>query len=179
MPVNAEPLNSSRTLTPTDLLAGSQTIHDVVVPRAILAPSVAAIETVETDETGAGCVRVRPLNIATLTLISRAARDNPGLVPLLTIKEALVEPRLTLDQIQQLHVGLVYFLVTRINLLSGLGADGETHADAADSSYGRMHVVLAKHFGWTPEQVSQLTPGQVAVYLAGIEKLLASETVAP
>ena len=37
---------------------------------------------------------------------------------------------------------------------------------------GRTHILLAKHFGWTPEQVGQLTPGQVAVYLAGIEKLL-------
>ena len=40
--------------------------------------------------------------------------------------------------------------------LLGLGAQGK----------------FAKHFGWTPEQVSQLTPGQVAVYLAGIGKLL-------
>ena len=38
-----------------------------------------------------------------------------------------------------------------------------------------MHILLAKHFGWTPEQVSQLTPGQVAVYLAGIDQLLQVE----
>jgi hypothetical protein len=35
--------------------------------------------------------------------------------------------------------------------------------------------LLARHFGWTPEQVSQLTPGQVAVYLAGVAKLLRLE----
>ena len=38
-----------------------------------------------------------------------------------------------------------------------------------------MQILLAKHFGWTPDQVSQLTPGQVAVYLAGVEKLLQLE----
>jgi hypothetical protein len=32
---------------------------------------------------------------------------------------------------------------------------------------------LARHFGWTPQQVSELTPGQVAVYLTGIERLMA------
>jgi hypothetical protein len=29
--------------------------------------------------------------------------------------------------------------------------------------------------GWTPEQVAQLTPTQVMVYLTGIERLLAFE----
>jgi hypothetical protein len=62
-----------------------------------------------------------------------------------------------------------------VNRLSGLAADGATLEDAADSPLGRTHLLLAKHFGWTPEQVSQLTPGQVAVYLAGIEKLLQLE----
>jgi hypothetical protein len=38
---------------------------------------------------------------------------------------------------------------------------------------GETHLQLARHFGWTPAQVAELTPGQVAVYLAGIERLLA------
>jgi hypothetical protein len=115
------------------------------------------------------------LNVATLTLISRAARDDASLVPLLMIKEALVEPALTIEQIRQMHLGLVHFLVSQINLISGLGADGEALEDTVNSPLGRTHILLAKHFGWTPEQVSQLTPGQVAVYLAGIEKLLQLE----
>jgi hypothetical protein len=48
--------------------------------------------------------------------------------------------------------------------------------DAASSSLGRDHILLARHFGWTPEQVAQLTPAQVGVYLAGIEKLLAMDS---
>jgi len=113
--------------------------------------------------------------MATLTLISRAAREDVSLVPLLMIKESLVEPTLTLDQIRQMHVGLVHFLVSQVNKVSGLGADGEALEDTVNSPMGRTHILLAKHFGWTPEQVSQLTPGQVAVYLAGIEKLLQLE----
>lgn len=120
-------------------------------------------------------MRLRPLSVATLTLISRAAREDVSLVPLLMIKESLVEPTLTLDQIRQMHVGLVHFLVSQVNKVSGLGADGEALEDTVNSPMGRTHILLAKHFGWTPEQVSQLTPGQVAVYLAGIEKLLQLE----
>ena len=161
-------------LSAADLLAGSKVVQDVTIPAGILQPEAGNGETREGAMRG-GCVRMRPLSIAVLTLISRAARDDPGLIPLLMIKEAVVEPALTLEQIRQMHVGLVYYLVAQVNRLSGLAADGVTLEDAADSPLGRTHLLLAKHFGWTPEQVSQLTPGQVAVYLAGIEKLLQLE----
>jgi hypothetical protein len=107
-----------------------------------------------------------------LTLISRAAREDSALVPLLMVKESLVEPVLALEQVRRLHVGLIHFLVSQINLISGLTADGQALAETAAAPLGRAHILLARHFGWTPEQVSNLTPGQVAVYLAGIEKLL-------
>jgi hypothetical protein len=161
-------------LSAADLLAGSKVVQDVTIPAAILQPESGNGDVRDGPMRG-GCVRMRPLSIAVLTLISRAARDDPGLIPLLMIKEAVVEPALALDQIRQMHVGLVYYLVTQVNRLSGLAADGATLDDAADSPLGRTHLLLAKHFGWTPEQVSQLTPGQVAVYLAGIEKLLQLE----
>lgn len=170
--MTAESANSPRILTAEDLLAGSQLIHTATIPPAVLAPNLTG-STI--NEAQANCVRLRPLNIATLTLISRASRDDPSLAPLLIIKEALVEPRLSLEQIRQLHVGLVHFLVSQINLISGLSAEGETVDGAVDSSLGRSHLLLARHFGWTPAQVSQLTPGQVAIYLAGLEKLLQSE----
>ena len=117
-------------------------------------------------------MRLRPLSVGVLALISRAAREDAGLVPLLMIKEALVEPVLGLDQVRQMHLGLVHFLIQQINLISGLGPDGESIDNAASSALGETHLLLAKHFGWTPEQVSQLTPAQVAVYLKGIEKLV-------
>ena len=153
-------------LTADDLLVGSKALHEVEIPAAVLTP------TAEIGALRSGCVRMRPLNIAVLMLISRAARDDASLIPLLMIKEAVAEPALTLDQIRQMHVGLVHFLVSQINRISGLDATGATLDEAADSPLGRTHILLARHFGWTPEQVSQLTPGQVAVYLAGVEKLL-------
>jgi hypothetical protein len=178
-------------LSAADLLAGSKALQDVTIPAAVLQPAAlrsgeAGGEDPGSDEPSAdayaprsGCVRMRPLSIAVLSLISRAAREDPALIPLLMIKEAVVEPQLTLDQIRQMHVGLVYYLVEQVNRLSGLAADGATADeavyDAVDSPLGRTHLLLAKHFGWTPEQVGQLTPGQVAVYLAGIEKLLQLE----
>jgi hypothetical protein len=153
-----------------DLLAGSTITHEVRVPREILTPGV---EVLEDDEDR--IVRMRPLNVAVLTLVSRAAREDPSLIPLLMIKESLVEPVLALDQIRQMHAGLVYFLAERVNSISGLGNDNEALEGMANSPLGQTHVLLARHFGWTPEQVSQLTPGQVAVYLAGVAKLLRLE----
>src|SRR5215210_4557168 len=91
-----------------DLLAGSAIIHDVRVPREILRPGAEPLE-----EVGDGIVRMRPLNVAVLTLVSRAAREDPRLIPPLMIKESLVEPVLTLDQIRSMHAGLVHFLAQR------------------------------------------------------------------
>jgi hypothetical protein len=161
------PSGGASTLSAKDLLAGSGVVHDIPVPPEILTPAAQPA-----DGAAPRVVRMRPLSVAVLTLISRAARDDAGLVPLLMIKEALVEPALTLDQIRQLPVGLAHFLVSQANLVSGLDADGETIGQATDTALSQAHVLLAKHFGWTPRQVSRLTPGQVAVYLAGVEKLL-------
>ena len=158
-----------RVLTAQDLLAGSRLIHEIAIPPTVLTPDAADTRAEPM------VVRMRPLTGGTLTLISRAAREDVSLVPLLLIKESLVEPALSLDQVRQLHVGLVHFLVGRINQISGLTADGQSPADVPETPTTRAHLLLAKHFGWTPEQVSQLTPGQVAIYLAGVERLLQYE----
>lgn len=150
------------------LLAGTRVVHDVEVPASLLAPDgLAGAEP--------GRVRLRPVTVATLLVVSRAARDEPGLVPVLLVKEALVEPALTVDQVRGMSVGLLGFLVAAVNRISGLTADGDVLDEAADSAVGRTHLLLARHFGWSPEQVAALTPGQVAVYLAGVERLLQAD----
>jgi hypothetical protein len=161
--------NTIRTLTAQDLLAGSKLIHEIAIPPAVLTPGAIY------NEAEPMVVRMRPLTVGMLALISRAAREDVSLVPLLLIKESLVEPALSLDQVRQLHVGLVHFLVSHVNLISGLTADGESPADQPETPTTQAHLLLARHFGWTPEQVSQLTPGQVAIYLAGVERLLQYE----
>lgn len=158
-------------LTAQDLLAGGDLVHEVAVPEAVLRPRADA----GAGGGAAGLVRLRPLSVGTLALISRAARDDARLVPLLMIKESVVEPAVSLEQARQMHVGLVQFLIEQINLVSGLGPDGSSYEGVLQSPVGRTHLLLAKHFGWTPEQVAQLTPAQVMVYLAGIEKLMAFE----
>jgi hypothetical protein len=159
-------------LSAQDLLAGSALVHSITIPEAVLRP-------LSGREAASGAVRLRPLTVGALALISRAAREDPSLIPLLMIKEAVVEPALTLDQVRHLHIGLVHFLVGQINLVSGLDADGQSYAEALASPTTKVHLMLARHFGWTPEQVAQLTPAQVMVYLAGIEKLLAFEETRP
>ncbi|MDA0166063.1 hypothetical protein OM076_37715 [Solirubrobacter ginsenosidimutans] len=163
--MDATAVPTGRWLSAEDLLAPSALTHDVDVPERILRPGVG-----ETGE-APGRVRLRPLTIGTLAAISRAAREDARLVPLLIIKESLVEPSLSLDGVRALHVGLVQFLVSRVNEISGLTPDGELAEDAAASPAGQMHLLLARHFGWTPEQVAQLTPAQVAIYLAGAARL--------
>jgi hypothetical protein len=161
-------MEDSSSLSVHDLLAGGSVVHTAEIPERVLRPG--------SDGAGeGGVVRLRPLSVGVLALISRASREDAGLVPLLMIKEGVVEPALTIDQIRQMHVGLVHFLVQRINMISGLSPDGEALDEAAHSTLGATHILLAKHFGWTPDQVSQLTPAQVAVYLKGIEALIAKE----
>ena len=158
-----------QTLTAQELLAGSLLVHDVTVPATVLRPGGDAGEASE------GLVRIRPLKMVTLALISKAAREDPSLVPLLMIKDSLVDPNLSLEQIRMMHIGLVHFLVAAINRISGLEASS-VHV-ASTSTISEAHVLLARHFGWTPAQVAELTPGQVALYLAGVERLLALDAV--
>lgn len=160
---------ASAIISSQDLLSGSSIIHEVAIPEAILHPQLSP----SPARLSGGIVRLRPLTVGLLALISRAARDDASLVPLLMIKEATVEPALAIDQVRQMHIGLVQFLVSQINLISGLDPDGESYEGVLQSGIGHTHLLLARHFGWTPEQVAQLTPAQVMVYLAGIERLLA------
>ena len=120
-------------LTAQELLAGSLLVHDVAVPAAVLRPG---------GEADAGKVRLRPLKVATLALISKASREDPSLVPLLMIKESLVEPALALEQIRQMHAGLLHFLVAAINRISGLDADGNAARSAFPVSWSQGKFTL-------------------------------------
>jgi hypothetical protein len=106
-------------LTPEDLLVGASITFDIVVPRSVLRPS-------SSNQLPAGeleqdlVVQLRPLTIGTFQLIMKAARTDAGLIPLLMIKESLVQPTLSLEQVKQLHLGLVNFLIEHIREISGL-----------------------------------------------------------
>lgn len=104
------------TLTADDLLAGSALVFDVAVPPQLLRPGEAG----NFDSTDSLVVQLRPLTIGTLQLIMKASRQDPGLIPLLMIKESLVNPALSLEQVRAMPLGLVNFFIAQIRHLSGL-----------------------------------------------------------
>lgn len=100
-------------LSATDLLAGAETTFELTIPPHILQIPDA------TDKTAV--VRIRPLSIGTFSLILRATKNDPSLLPLFMLKEALVEPTLTLEQVKKLPIGLVEFMLENVREVSGLG----------------------------------------------------------
>ena len=106
-----------QTLSPDDLLAGAAATFEVEVPPEILRPADAARPFAQGE---GGVVRLRPLTIGAFQLILKAARNDPGLIPLLMLRESMTEPRLSLEQVKGLHLGLVNFLVAHIREISGL-----------------------------------------------------------
>ena len=117
------------TLTPEDLLAGANAIYDVVIPPDILQARNNSPREQDGQERDM-LVKLRPLSIGTFQLIINAARQDAGLIPLLMIKEALMEPSLSLGQIKQLHMGLIEFLIDNIRQISGL-AEKKNHRQPA------------------------------------------------
>ena len=107
------------TLTPEDLLAGANTTFEVIIPAQILQPRRnGPLEAADQDREMV--VKFRPLSIGTFQLIINAAKQDAGLSPLLMIKEALQEPALSMEQVKQLHLGLIEFFVENIRQISGL-----------------------------------------------------------
>lgn len=100
-------------VTAEDLLAGANATFTVTIPAHLVAqPS--------NEPAKALVVQLRPLTIGTFQLIMKAGRQEPSLIPLLMIKEALVQPILALEQVKKLPLGLVNFLIAHIREISGL-----------------------------------------------------------
>jgi len=146
-------------LTPEELLAGSALTFEVEVPATVLHPGRAA-----GPETGSA-VRLRPLTVHDLQLVTRAARENDSLLGVLMVQRALVEPEMTVHQVAGMHVGLLQFLLGEVNRISAIVVtDGEVAAAAA-APLSKAAFLLAREYGWTPQQVSELTLGQVVLHL--------------
>jgi hypothetical protein len=144
------------TLTAEDMLVGAGAHHEITVPRELLASG---------EQAGAATVALRPLTVRDLQQIGLASVDNDGLSAALMIQQSLVEPALGLDQINQLPAGLARFLVERINEISGVDTQPDQLTELVQTPLARACFVLAKEFGWTPEEVSGMTIGQILLYL--------------
>jgi hypothetical protein len=141
-------------LSADELLAGSTLRYEVEVPPVFV------------DASRAGArVRLRPLTVSDLQLVTRAARADGALVAALMVKTAVEEPRLTLAQVNAMPAGLLEFLLAEVNRVSGLAVPPQSLEDAAEQPLARAAHVLATRFGWTPQQLGEMTLGQILLHL--------------
>ena len=126
------------TMTAEDLLAGGQLHHHVQIPLELLGDGVA-------HDSG---VLLQPLSVRSLQLIVKATRDEPSHTTALMIQEALVEPKLSLKQINQLPAGVARHLVQEINRLSGLTTSADELEEHVQAPLARACFILAREFGW-------------------------------
>ena len=147
-------------ITPEELLAGKELTYDVPVPLSVLAVGEGTQPNSEAKK-----IRLRPLTIKDVQLIAKAAQDDEVLTSELMIHRAVVEPKLKQNEISEMPGGLVRFLVEHINRISGLGAGADELKEMAGSPIVQAFFVLAKEFNWTPQQVKQMTVGQIIGYL--------------
>lgn len=144
-------------LTAEQLLAGGTLTHEVEIPADLLSRNG--------NTPGDMQVILRPLTVRDLQRIGKAAHDDDSLSAALMIQQALVEPKLKFDEVSQLPAGLARFLVERINDISGISTPRDALAELVQAPLARACFVLAKEFGWTPEEVSGMTIGQILLYL--------------
>lgn len=148
-------------VTAEELTAGKDATFDVEVPAEVLHPTADG----SSSRLDGGMVRIRPLTVNDVQLIAKAAKDNEVLTSILMIQQAVVEPSLKQHEIADLPGGIVAYLVERINRVSGLTTTEDDLRDLARAPIVRAFFMLAREFGWTPQQVRELTIGQVLGYL--------------
>jgi hypothetical protein len=144
-------------LTAEQLLAGGALTHEIEIPVDLLGTNGAT-----PPETR---IVLRPLTVRDLQRIGKAAPDDDGLSATLMIQQALVEPAVKVEQVSQLPAGLARFLVERINAISGISTPRDALSELVQAPLAKACFVLAKQFGWSPEEVSGMTIGQILLYL--------------
>lgn len=155
-------------LSADELLAGGGLTFTVEVPPHILQPG-------GTLQNAAGSVQLRPLTVKDLQRISRAAKDSDNLTATLMVQAALVEPALSVQQVAALHVGLVDFLLEQVNRISGIASTPEDIGQAASDPLAKAAFILAREFGWTPQDINNLTLGQVVLHLEMLKQQQANQ----
>ncbi len=137
------------------LLAGSAMTAEVDIPESLL--GIAATE----DRR----VRLKPLTVHDLRLINRAARDSDELTAALMVQRSLVQPELTIQQVSSMSAGMLEFLLQHVTRISGIHVTEQELSNAAQEPLTRATLELARELGWTPEQIGELTLGQVLLHL--------------
>jgi hypothetical protein len=110
-------------------------------------------------------VVLRPLQIRDVERVTRAAKEQRVLTSVLMVQQALVSPKMTVEQVGSLSAGLVRYLLQQVNQISGLELGDDDLDKAVKAPLARACFVLSRDFGWTPAECSELTIGQVLLYL--------------
>lgn len=145
-------------VTPEELFAGAEVTYPVRIPADILNPATP-------DDAEGREIRLRPLTVRDVQLIAKAAKEDEVLTSVLMIQRACVEPALKQQDVSAMHGGLVRFLVDQINRISGLTTTEDDLREIVDAPIVQAFFVLAREFNWTPQQVRELTLGQILGYL--------------
>jgi len=154
-------------LSADELLAGSDLTHDLPIPAGVLHPEQGV--TAEGAETGAR-VRLRPLSMRAVQRILKAAKDDDGLSSALMVREALVDPVLSYEQVLKLHSGLVQFILAEVQRISGLKTSEDQLTEYVQAPLAKACFILGREFGWSPQEVAELTVGQILMYLEMIRR---------
>ena len=163
-------------LTADALLASGSATHAVRIPASLLRGR--AETGGNADDTVAGEVTLRPLLVRDVDRVVRASREQRVLASVLMVQQALVAPKMTVEQVGDLPAGVVQFLADRVNAISGLTVNEDELEQAVRAPLARACFLLAREFGWTPAECSELTVGQVLLYLEMIARDQRPETVA-
>jgi hypothetical protein len=144
-------------MTADELLLGGRATFSVNVPADVVNPGAPG------DVPGQ--IVLRPLVLADVHRIQKAAREDQALTSVLMVQQAMVEPALTIEQVNRMHCGLVEFLLGEVNRISGLRLGRDELDEAVRAPMTRACFELARQFGWTPDECAALTVGQVLLYL--------------
>ncbi len=155
-------------LTAGDLLAGSQLTFEIKVPDEILKPLSG--DDSEGNIKESQTLRLKPLTVKDLQLISRAAKESDNLLSAFMVQKSLVEPEMTIQQVLSMHVGLMQYILQQVNQISGIEISREQVASSLGEPLAKAAFILAKEFGWTPQEVNELTLGQILLHLQMLQE---------
>ena len=144
-------------LSADDLLLGAHAPHTVQVPDSVLRPGGAtpATRTGGSGRTGSADGAGEGADGEPMTVVLRP----------LMVAQAMVEPAVTVDEVQSMHAGLVEFLIDQVNRISGLRLPADELAEQVQTPLAKACFLLSREFGWTPDECAGLTLGQVLLYL--------------
>ena len=152
-------------LSADDLLAGAAATYTINVPAAVLQPAGAAGSGPGSTASHGGQVTLRPLTVRDVQRVAQAAKEQRLVSGVLMVQQALVAPKLTVEQAGSLSAGLLQFLLDQVNRISGLTVQDDDLDSALKAPLTRACFVLAREFGWTPAECAELTLGQILLYL--------------